>query len=127
MSVPSTEKTPYDREHGRDSRRGRTPVEVPVHLENELGAHGGVARNIGAGGAFVATIRSLPVGHRVTVRLGPPSDPDRLEVLAEVRWCRPFAGSDDRPAGLGLRFIDTPLRAAMLLSELQRSRQPSKL
>jgi Tfp pilus assembly protein PilZ len=77
----------------------------------------------------VATIRSLPVGHRVTVRLSTtPGDPKSVAALAEVRWTRPFAGSDDRPAGLGLRFIDTPVRTAILVSELQqRSGQPGKL
>jgi hypothetical protein len=34
-------------------------------------------------------------------------------VLGEVRWVRPFQDLDDRPAGLGLRFIDTPVRAAV--------------
>jgi hypothetical protein len=48
-----------------------------------------------------------------------PGDPEPVEALAEVRWSRPSAGSDNRPAGLGLRFIDTPLRAAILVRELQ--------
>jgi uncharacterized protein (TIGR02266 family) len=122
-----TEQTPHDREAGYEGRSGRLPLEVPVQLENEMGAHGGTTKNVGTGGLFVATIRSLPVGHRVTVRLSTtPGDPRSVAALAEVRWTRPFAGSDDRPAGLGLRFIDTPVRTAILVSELQRSGQPDK-
>ena len=123
-----TEQTPHDRDGGREGRSGRLPLEVPVRLENALGSHGGTTKNVGAGGLFVATIRSLPIGDRVTVRLSTTQgDPESVEALAEVRWSRPFAGSDDRPAGLGLRFIDTPVRTAILVSELQRSGQPGKL
>jgi uncharacterized protein (TIGR02266 family) len=119
-----TEQTPHDRDSGREGRTGRLPLEVPVQLESELGCHGATTKNVGAGGVFVATIRALPVGDRVTVRLATmPGAPGSVAALAEVRWSRPFAGSDDRPAGLGLRFIDTPVRTAILVSELQRSGQ----
>jgi hypothetical protein len=47
-----------------------------------------------------------------------------VEALAEVRWCRPLEDLDDQPAGVGLRFIDTPLRAALLTNELRRSLPP---
>jgi len=40
----------------------------------------------------------------------------------EVRWCRPFVELYDQPAGVGLRFIDTPLRAAFVVGALRRSR-----
>ena len=49
-------------------------------------------------------------------------DGQPVEALAEVRWCRPFIELDDLPAGVGLRFIDTPLRAAVLSNELRRAR-----
>src|SRR5450631_457513 len=40
-----------------------------------------------------------------------PGERRPVDALAEVRWDRPFQELDDRPAGLGLRFIDTPLHA----------------
>jgi len=83
-----------------------------------------VAKNIGPGGVFVATVRMLGVGSRVTVTLKLPGDRAPIAALAEVRWCRPFMELDDRPAGVGLRFIDTPLRAVVLANELRRSREP---
>jgi hypothetical protein len=46
-----------------------------------------------------------------------------IEALAEVRWCRPFVELNDLPAGVGLQFVDTPLRAAVLANELRRSSQ----
>ena len=85
-----------------------------------------MTKNLGAGGVFVATVRSFTVGELVTVRLTIPDDPEPVEALTEVRWVRPFQDLDDLPAGLGLRFIDTPLRAAIMMWELRLSRSPAK-
>jgi Tfp pilus assembly protein PilZ len=71
---------------------------------------------------FVATVRLLSIGDRVTVSLKMKGDPEPVEALAEVRWCRRFDELDGLgPPGVGLRFIDTPLRAAILRNELWRS------
>ena len=73
----------------------------------------------------MATPRLLRVGDRVTVTLQMEGDAGPVEALAEVRWCRPLeALVDNQPAGVGLRFIDTPLRAAILTTELHRSFRP---
>jgi uncharacterized protein (TIGR02266 family) len=95
-----------------------------VHLHEGSASCTGVAKNIGPGGVFVATVRMLGVGSRVTVTLELPGDSAPIAALAEVRWCRPFVELNDLPAGVGLRFIDTPLRAAVLANELRRSREP---
>ena len=122
MNVLTSEWTPAERGRASDGRAGRVPLEIPVQLRNREGSCAGVTKNICAGGLFVATIRAFPVGERVAVRLTIPGDTAPVEVLAEVRWSRPFQEPDNRPAGLGLRFIDTPMRAAILVTELQRSR-----
>jgi uncharacterized protein (TIGR02266 family) len=122
MSVLTKERTPTDRGRASDGRAGRVALEIPVQLRDRQGSSAGVTKNICAGGVFVATIRSFPVGERVAVNLTIPGDAEPVEVLAEVRWTRAFQELDDRPAGLGLRFIDTPMRAAILVTELQRSR-----
>ena len=127
MSVLINERTPTERGRASDGRVGRVALEIPVQLRNREGSCGGVTKNICAGGLFVATIRSFPIGERVAVRLAIPGDAEPVEVLAEVRWSRPFQELDDRPAGLGLRFIDTPMRAAILVTELQRSRDLDSL
>ena len=125
MSVLTTDQTPFDA--GARGGRARIALQVPVQLRVDEESHAGVTRNICGGGVFVATMRSLPVGDRVIVVLTIPDDSEPVEALAEVRWSRPFEALDDRPAGLGLRFIDTPLRAAILVRELQRSGQPDNL
>ena len=120
MSVLTEERTPTDRDRASDGRSGRIPLEVPIQIRRENGSSNdpddtactGVTKNICSGGVFVATLRSFTVGERVAVRLKIPGDAEPVEALAEVRWSRPFQELDDRPAGCGLRFIDTPLRAA---------------
>jgi uncharacterized protein (TIGR02266 family) len=110
MDVPTAEGVPRN---GRARRTARFDFEVPVRFRGRRGAGSGVTKNICAGGLFVATLRSLPVGDRIVVKLTFPGDGGPIEVLGEVRWSRTFQELDDRPAGLGLRFIDTPVRAAI--------------
>jgi uncharacterized protein (TIGR02266 family) len=114
MAIPRTDS----------GRANRVRLEVPVHLQEGTVSSTGVAKNIGPGGVFVATVRMLSVGSRVTVTLRLPGNGPLIAALAEVRWCRPFVDLTDLPAGVGLRFIDTPLRAAVLANELRRSREP---
>jgi len=120
---PSDDDTPYLGGRTDRGRAGRAALEVPVHLRAGGAVCAGVTKNIGAGGVFVATVRLLSVGDRVIVTLKMRGDAAPVEALAEVRWCRPLEELDDRrPPGVGLRFIDTPLRAAMLTNQLWRSR-----
>ena len=114
MAIPRTD----------NGRANRVRLEVPVHLQEGSVSCAGVAKNIGPGGVFVATVRMLGVGSRITLTLTLPGNGSPIAALAEVRWCRPFVDLTDLPAGVGLRFIDTPLRAAVLANELRRSRAP---
>jgi uncharacterized protein (TIGR02266 family) len=99
-------------------------VEVPVQLHTGSASCSGVAKNIGPGGVFVATSRLLGAGDRVTVALKKERNAAPVEALAEVRWCRQREELDDGQAGVGLRFIDTAVRAAILTNELRRSLRP---
>jgi uncharacterized protein (TIGR02266 family) len=125
MSVLTGGRTPTDHDRASDDRRaGRIALEVPIRLRNGAGSCAGMTKNICAGGIFVATLRSFSVGERITVRLAIPGDAELVEALAEVRWSRPFQELDDRPVGLGLRFIDTPIRAARVARVIRASRIP---
>ena len=104
-------------------RANRVRLDVPVQLRERGASFAGFAKDIGPDGVFIATARAMGVGDRVTVTLKTKGDLGPIEALAEVRWCRPFVALHDRPAGVGLRFIDTPLRAAILANELRRSGQ----
>jgi uncharacterized protein (TIGR02266 family) len=124
MPAPPRDETPQTGGRTDNGRANRVELEVPVQLRVDRAACVGITKNIGPGGVFVATVRLLRVGERVTVMLKMKGDAEPVEALAEVRWCRPLEDLDDLPAGVGLRFIDTPLRAAILTNELQRSLRP---
>jgi uncharacterized protein (TIGR02266 family) len=117
MSRWTGEKFPWNGER----RATRVDVEVPVRFRTRRGTGTGVTKNIGAGGLFVATLRPVPVGDRVVVRATIPGDSAPVEFLAEVRWSRSFQDLDDRPAGLGLRFVDTPMRAPLFATRGSRA------
>jgi uncharacterized protein (TIGR02266 family) len=123
MREPPSEQTPLMGGRTDKGRANRLRLDVPVALRERGASHTGLAKNIGAGGVFVATVRALGVGDRVTVMLRMKGDAGPIEALAEVRWCRPFVELNDLPAGVGVRFIDTPLRAAIVANELSRSSQ----
>ena len=109
-----------------NGRANRVRLDVPVLLQEGGALCTGVAKNLGPGGVFVATVRMLGVGSRVTVTLRLPGSGALVAALAEVRWCRPFVELEDLPAGVGLLFVDTPLRATILANELRRSARQAR-
>ena len=121
MPAPPSEDPPQVGRRTDNGRANRARLEVPVQLHTGTAYCSGTTRNIGPGGVFVATTRLLRAGDRVTVALKVNFDSRPIEALAEVRWCRFSEGLDAEPAGVGLRFVDTPARAAILMNELRRS------
>ena len=120
MPAPPSENAPHVGHRTDNGRANRVRLEVPVQLHTGQASCSGVTKNIGSGGVFVATTRLLRAGDRVTVTLTMRFGAAPVEALAEVRSCRQLEELGE-PAGVGLRFIDTPLRAAMLTNELRRS------
>ena len=101
-------------------RLKRIAIEIPVDLRSRTGSGRGTARNVCAGGLFVATPCLRAVGDWVIVSFVIPGATEPIEILGEVRWSRPFQDLVDVPGGLGLRFVETPVRAAVLALELRR-------
>jgi hypothetical protein len=116
---------PVPRGNRRDNGRARrVALEVPVQLFAGGTSVVGVTKNVGPGGVFVATVRLLGANERVTLSLETEGEVDWVDVLAQVRWRHLSVDVGDPPVGVGLRFIDTPLRTAIFLSELRRSGRP---
>jgi uncharacterized protein (TIGR02266 family) len=117
-SSPLTLAESYDR--SRSPRPKRVPTEIPVQLRSRTGSAEGIVKNLCLGGLFVATPRLLALGDWVVVSFTIPGASEPVEILGEVRWSRPFQDLVDVPGGLGLRFVETPTRAAVLALELQQ-------
>ena len=101
-------------------RSGRADVDLSVELATESGSFPGACMNIGTGGVFVATDRLCDVGTRLSLKLQLPQQVAPMSVGAEVRWTRP--GDPGGPAagrpGMGLRFVNPPVGAVILIHEL---------
>jgi uncharacterized protein (TIGR02266 family) len=122
MTAAKTRTAPRPEEKN-DRRLGRANLRVPV----QVAAHGyllaGTARNLSLGGMFVATGRRLPVGDRVVLRIALLEESEPVEIRAEVSWCRETSEDDRRPAGMGLRFTEPLLEAAIFVRVLLRLSQ----
>jgi uncharacterized protein (TIGR02266 family) len=99
------------------SRPGRAPVEIPIALRAGEVACVGTSNNIGIGGLFMAVDRRFSVGDRFTLEFTLPNHIHPMSVDAEVRWIR---AADERPAGIGMRFLNPPIGAMVALYDLLR-------
>jgi uncharacterized protein (TIGR02266 family) len=87
-----------------------------VCVEGNSATCAGTSKNMGIGGLFVVTERGFKVGDRLSLRFEPPGF---VAILtgAEVRWVREFTGG---ATGMGLRFVDLPVDAAVAIQEVLR-------
>jgi Tfp pilus assembly protein PilZ len=102
-------------------RPRRVAIDVPARLRSRSGSGQGAVANVGTGGLFVTTAFHLSVGDWVVVTFTIPGATEPVEILCEVRWARPLQDLVAIPGGLGLRFVETPVRATVLALELQRT------
>jgi hypothetical protein len=76
-------------------------------------------RNIGIGGAFIATPDPAPPGARLTVQLALPpaggASGREVAIQAEVRWIAD--GDDERDHGMGVRFSGLSVDDTIVLNE----------
>ncbi len=75
-------------------------------------------RDLGVGGAFVATYRALPIGTALEVEVDLPGSGATLAVRAEVRWlAEPGRQPAGRDAGMGLAFAPLDTDGLLAVSE----------
>jgi len=69
-------------------------------------------RNVGVGGAFIATATPLPVGTPLVVELVVPTSDRRFELTALVRWT-----ADGADGGIGVQFVDVDIDVLLDLND----------
>ncbi len=70
-------------------------------------------RNIGVGGAFIATTHVLPTGATLTVELALPSTDQVFTLPAVARWASPEANG----AGMGVQFVGVDVDILLELND----------
>jgi len=83
-------------------RPARAAIQMRVDLKTGNQSFPATSKNLGVGGLFVETDRPFRVGDQVIVELSLPGHVRPIAVGAEVRWIQ---AANDRPVGLGLRFL----------------------
>jgi|SRR4051794_20971616 uncharacterized protein (TIGR02266 family) len=111
-------------------RPARAPIEMRVELKTGNQSFPATSKNLGVGGVFVATDRELRdrrefrVGDQVVAELSLPGHVRPIAVGAEVRWIQM---EDDRPHGLGLRFLRPSLGLTVAIHGLLQNMTGSRL
>jgi uncharacterized protein (TIGR02266 family) len=93
------------------ARPGRV---MPVRFRTTQ--HGWVTaetRNIGVGGAFIATAQVLPTGATLTVELALPSTDQVFTLPAVARWASPTANG----GGMGVQFVGVDVDILLELND----------
>jgi uncharacterized protein (TIGR02266 family) len=109
------------RRHFRGNARAGRRVELTYRALDPAAVASGrtvraVTRNIGVGGAFIATAEPEAVGTRLEVELEIPTSDQKIPLQAEVRWV--VEPEDDRhDAGMGVRFLDVDVETLVRMSE----------
>jgi len=104
-------------------RPGRADIVMPVDLKIDDDSFVAVSANLGVGGLCVKTNRPCRVGDRLDLRFALPDRDRPISVAAEVRWTRQerSPNSEGQTSGMGLRFVNLPVGAFILIQELLRS------
>jgi uncharacterized protein (TIGR02266 family) len=100
------------RQHFRGKARPGRQVPVRFRRADVTEWTPAETRNIGVGGAFIATAGSLPVGTPLVVELTVPTSDRRFELTALVRW----STQADTP-GMGVQFVDVDIDVLLDLND----------
>ncbi|MCU1276643.1 MAG: cell division protein FtsY [bacterium] len=102
----------------------RWSLRAAVNMESEDNLYAGLSYDVSAGGIFVATIDTPPVGARVELMVTLP-DGRELELTGVVRWIRDAdIASDGLPAGCGIEWKGLPVHALHALESFAEIRTP---
>ena len=102
----------------------RWTLHAAVDVESEDSLYAGLSYDVSAGGVFVATVATPPVGTDVDVNVTLP-DGTRVVVGGTVRWVRePHQASPGLPAGCGIEWDDLPMEALRALLHFAELREP---
>jgi uncharacterized protein (TIGR02266 family) len=73
-------------------------------------------RNIGVGGAFIATPAIQPAGTALTIELTLPTSDQVFTLPAVVRWADPAGGSGGS-GGMGVQFVGVDVDVLLELND----------
>jgi uncharacterized protein (TIGR02266 family) len=99
---------------------------VSVRYERAVGQFVvGDARDLSAGGIFVKASKPLPSGAVAELEIRIAGEARPLYAVARVVWSRAVHAGEDRPTGMGMKFLDLDGRAEGVIRCLVTGRDPT--
>ena len=78
---------------------------ISLEFKDRLSVVMAITANIGEGGLFIKTDRPLNEGDHFMLKMKLPYLPDPLNIQSEVVWRRTGPAGNDKPAGMGVKFL----------------------
>ena len=100
------------RKHFRGKARPGRVLPVRYRRATETSWIAAETRNIGVGGAYIATAAPLDVGTTLTVELTLPTTEQAFVLPAVVRW-----SSTAPPSGMGVQFVGVDVDVLLELND----------
>lgn len=100
-------------------RRGyrRHAVRLLIDYETKDSFRSDYTADISGGGLFIQTQLPLPVGTEMELKIAFPRIPRLIEVKGAVVWINEHP-ADDKPPGMGIKFIDLKAEDARFIDNL---------
>ncbi len=102
----------------RDSRRVPLATRVQLKFEWFSGFISEYSSNISPGGMFIRTQTPEPVGRLLGFEFRLGDGFELIQGTGEVTWVRPLDESPDKPAGMGLRFLELSPHSRELIARM---------
>jgi Tfp pilus assembly protein PilZ len=102
----------------------RWELHTVVDLQSDDNLYTGLSNDVSAGGIFVATLDTPPIGTEVQIKVT-LLDGTVLDLTGVTRWVRGIRdASHGLPAGCGIEWHDLPAEALVSLMRFAQQRDP---
>lgn len=81
-------------------------VQINCTFSTELALYMAYMPFLRGGGLFVRSNQILPLGTDVILVINLLNEPDAYKINTKVAWITPRGSQGNKPAGLGLQFVD---------------------
>lgn len=110
----------------------RSELRVEVTMADDLNFYYGLTHDLAAGGLFVSTYETFPIGAELTLHLSLSEEDAPLTLRGRVHWVREHSPLNqdhaevvDLPPGVGLQLIDPDPAALDRLRLFLADREPT--
>jgi len=103
----------------------RSDITTEITFESETNFYVGFTADVSAGGLFVVTWNTVPIGSEISINFSLPDSKEIVKADGVVRWVREFNPSTpDLWPGMGVQFDNLPKETVKMIEEFISEREP---